>query len=163
MENTHIYGNVIRLQLPTAVAPLHSQSTEFVGIFHKWKSSLKRKSCLVRLTINTSLFISKNHYFNLFSTLKLFFSFSLLRTTKLNLKWLTTLQLSRTNWLVPTLWTLVKTKTDLDKFLRPKLFSTTWTWNSKCSRRIRTKNFDWHKPWQWGSQFLISLLDWGIS
>ena len=35
MEITYIYGNVLRLRLPTAVAPLHSQSTEMVGIFHK--------------------------------------------------------------------------------------------------------------------------------
>ena len=163
MENTHIYGNVIRLRLPTAVAPLHSQSTEIVGVFHKWKSSHKRKSCLIRLTINTSLFIYKNHYFNLFSRINLFFSFSLLQTTKLNLKWLTTLQHSWTNWLSPTTRTLVKAKTDLDKFFGPKLLSTTWTWQSKCSRGTKTNNFDWHKTWHWERQILISLLDWGIS
>ena len=125
MEITYRYGNVIRLRLPTAVALLHSQSTEMVGIFHKWKSFHKRKSCLIRLTINTNLFISKNHYFTRFSKIKLFFS--LLQTTKLNLKWLTTLQQHCTNWLAPTMWTLVNAKTDLDEFLGPKIFSTTWT------------------------------------
>ncbi len=57
----------------TAVALLHSQSTEVVGRFQKWESSHKRKSCLIRLTKNTSFFISKNHYFTLFSKRKLFF------------------------------------------------------------------------------------------
>ena len=125
MENTYIYGNVLRLRLPNAVAPLHSQSFEMVGIFHKRKSSHKRKLCLIILTINTNLFFSKNHYFILFSRLKLFFS--LLQTTKLNLKWLTTLQQPWTNWLAPTVWTLVNAKRDLDKFLGPNILSTTWT------------------------------------
>ena len=125
MEVTHIYENVLRLLLPTAAAPLHTQSTEMVGTFHKWKSSHKRKSCLIRLTINTKLFISKSHYFTLLSRKKL--SFSLLQRTKLNLKWLTTLQQPWTNWLAPTMLTLVNTKTDLDEFLGPKFFSTTWT------------------------------------
>ena len=40
---------------------------------------------------------SKNHYFTLFSRIKLFF-FSLLPTTKLNLKWPTTLQQPWTNF-----------------------------------------------------------------
>ena len=84
METTYIYGNVLRLRLPTAVAPLHSQSFEILGILHKWKS------CLIRLTINTNLFNSNNHYFTLFSRIKL--SFSPIQTTNLNLKWLTTLQ-----------------------------------------------------------------------
>ena len=125
MEITYIFGNVLRLRLPTAVAPLHSQSFEMVGIFHKWKSSHKRKSCLIRLTINTNLFISNIHYFTLFSRIKLFFS--LLQTTKLNLKWLTTPQQPWTNWLAPTMWTLVNAKTDLDEFLGPKILWTTWT------------------------------------
>ena len=43
----------MRLRLPTAVGRLHSQLTEMVGIFHKWNSSRKRKSCLNRLTITT--------------------------------------------------------------------------------------------------------------
>ena len=120
MEITYIYGNVLRLRLLTAVAPLHSQSFEMVGIFHKWKSCHKRKSCLIKLTINTNLFISKNHYFTLFSKIKLFFS--LLQTTKLNLQWLTTLQQPWTNWFAPTLWTLVNAKTDLHEFLGPKIF-----------------------------------------
>ena len=125
MEITYIYGNVLRLRLPTAVAPLHSQSFEMVGIFHKWKICHKRKSYLITLTINTNLFISKNHYFTLFSTIKL--SFLLLQTTKLNLEWLTTLQKPWTNWLAPTMWTLVNAKTDLNEFFGPKILSTTWT------------------------------------
>ena len=157
MEITYLYGNVLRLRLPTAVAPLHSQSFELVGIFHKWKRSHKRKSCLIRLTINTNLFISNNRYFTLFSRIKLFFS--LLQTTKLNLKWLKTIQQPWTNWLAPTMWTLVKAKTDLDEFLGPKFPSTIWTWNSKCSKGTKTNNFDWHKTWQWERQILISLLD----
>ena len=124
-EITYIYGNVLRLRLPTAVAPLHSQSFEMVGIFHKWKRSHERKSCLIRLTINSNLFISKNLYFTLFSRTRLFLS--LLQTTKLNLKRFTILQHSWTNWLAPTMWTLVNAKTDLDEFLGPKIFSTTWT------------------------------------
>ena len=138
MEITYIYGNVLvdlpashaptapfrssflPPRLPTAVAPLHSQSTEMVGLFHKWNSSHKRKSCLIRLTINTSLFISKSHYFTLFSRIKLFFS--PLQTTKLNLKCPTTLRQPWTNWLAPTMWTLVNAKTDLDEFLGPKIF-----------------------------------------
>ena len=126
MEISYRYGNVILLRFPTAVTPLHSQSTEMVGIFHKWKTCHERKSCLIRLTINTNFFISKNQYFSLFSRIKLFFSL-LLQTTKLKLKSLTTLQHPLTNWLAPTLWTLVNTKTDLDEFLGPKFLSTTWT------------------------------------
>ena len=125
MEFTYIYGNVLRLRFPTSVTPLHSQSTEKVRIFHKWKSCHIKKSCLIGLTINTSLFISKNQYFTLFSRIKLFFS--LLQTTKLNLKWLTTLQHPWTKWLAPTMWTLVNVKTDLDEFFGPKILSTTWT------------------------------------
>ena len=143
MEITYIYGNAIVLRFPTAVTPLHSQSTEMVGIFHKWKSYHKRKSCLIRLTTNTNLFISKNQYFSLFSRIKLFIS--LLQTTKLNLKWLTTLQHPWTNWFAPTMWTLVNAKTDLDEFLGPIILSTTWTRISKCSRWTKTKNFDRHK------------------
>ena len=127
MEITYIYGNVLRLRLPTAVAPLHSQSTELVGIFHKWKGSHKKKSCLIRLNINTNLFISKSHFLILFSRIKLFFFFSFLQTTTLNLKWLTTLQQPWTNWLAPTMWTLVNAKTDSDDFLGPKILSITWT------------------------------------
>ena len=128
MEITYIYLIVLRLRLPTAVARLHSQSTEVVGIFHKWKSLHKRKSCLIRLTLNANLFTSKNHYFTFFSRIKLFFLFfSLLQTTNLNLKWLTTLQQPYTNWRAPTMWTLVNAKTDVDEFLGPKILSTTWT------------------------------------
>ena len=125
MEITYIYGNVLRLQLPIAVAPLHSQPTEMVRIIHKWKK-FHRKSCLIRLTINTNLLISKNQYFTFFSRVKLFF-FSLLQTTKLNLKWHKTLQQPWTIWLAPTMWTLVNAKTDLDEFLAPNILSTTWT------------------------------------
>ena len=125
MKNTYIYGNVLRLRLPTAVSPLYSQLTEMVRIFHTWKSFHKTKSCLMRLTINTNLHFSRNHYFTLFSRRKLFFS--LLQTKKLNLKWLTTLQQPCTNWPAPTKWTLVNAKTDLDEILGPKILSTTWT------------------------------------
>ena len=77
MEITYTYGNVfvdlpasrtprapfrsrfLQPRLPAGVAPLHSQSTEMVEIFHKWKSSHKGKSCLIRSNTNTSLFISK--------------------------------------------------------------------------------------------------------
>ena len=125
MEITYIYGNVILLRFPTAVTPLHSQSTERVGIFHKWKGCHKSKSCLIRLTINTNLVLSKNHYFSLFSRKQLFFP--LLQTTKMNLKWLTTLRQPWKNWLAPTMWPLVNAKTDLDEFLSPKILSTTRT------------------------------------
>ena len=120
MEITYIYGKMLRLRLPTAVAPLHSQSTEIVEKFHNWKSSHKRKSCPIRLTIKTNLFISKNQYFTLFSRKKLFFFFSLLQTTKLNLKWLTTRRQPWTNWIPPAMWTLVISKTDLDEILGSK-------------------------------------------
>ena len=125
MEITYIYGNVILLRFPTAVTPSHSQSTEKVGIFHKRENCHKMKTCLIRLTITTNSFISKNHYFSLFSRIKLFFS--LLQTTKLNLQWLTTLRHPWTNWLAPTMWTLVNAKTDLDEFPCPKTLSITWT------------------------------------
>ena len=161
MEITHINGNVILLRFPTAVTPLHSHLNEMVGKFHKWKSCHKGKSSLIRLTINTNFFISKNHCFSLFSRIKLFFS--LLQTTKLNLRWLTTLQHPWTNWLAPTMWTLVNAKTDLDQFLGPKNLSTTWTWNSKCWRGTKTNCFDWHKTWQWERQIILSILDWEIS
>ena len=161
MEITYIYGNMLRLRFRTAVTPLHSQSTEMVRIFHKWKSCHKMKSWLIRLTINTNLFISKNHYFTLFSQRMLFFS--LLQTRILNLKWLTTLQQPWKNWLAPTMWTLLNAKTDLDEFLGQKILSTTWTWNSKCSRGTITNNFDWHKTWQWERQILFSSFDWEIS
>ena len=81
MEITYIYGNVLRLRFPTAVAPLHSQSFEMVRTFRKWKSSHKKKSCLIRLTINTNLFISNSLYFTFFSRIKLLFS--LLHTKKI--------------------------------------------------------------------------------
>ena len=57
--------------------------------------------------MNTNLFISRKPYFTLFSKIKLFFFFSLLQTSKLNLKSITTLQQPWTNWLAPTMWTLV--------------------------------------------------------
>ena len=93
MEITYIYGNAILLRFPTAVTPLHSKSTEMVGIFHKWKSFHKGKSCLIRLTLNTNLFISKKYCFSLFSRIKLLFS--LLQTTKLNLAYNTTASLDK--------------------------------------------------------------------
>ena len=108
-------------------------------------------------------FLSKKLSFTVLSRIKWIFFFSLLQTTKLNLKWITTIQQHRTNWLAGTMWTLVNVKTDLNEFLGPKVLSTTWTWNSKCSRGIKTNNFDWLKTWQWERQFLISLYDWGIS
>ena len=87
MEDTYIYGNVL---------VIHSESTERVGIFHKWKYFPKRRSYIIRLNINTSLFFSKKH-FSLFSRIKLLFFFSLLQATKLNRKRPTTLQqLTRT-------------------------------------------------------------------
>ena len=138
MEIKYIYGNVLvelpevrspslPPRLPTGVASLHPQSSEGVGKFHKRKNSRKRKSCLIRLTKNTNFFMCKNHYSSLFSRIKLFFFFSLLQRTNLNLKCLTTLQEPWTNWLAPTMWTLVNAKTDLDEFLGPKVLSTTWT------------------------------------
>ena len=125
MEFTYKYGNVLRQRLATAIALLHSLSTEMLGRFHKWKSSNKRKSCLIRLTINTSFFFSKNISFTLFSRIKL--CFLLLQASILNLKWLTTLQQPWSNWLAPTMWILVNAKTDLDKLLGPKILSTTCT------------------------------------
>ena len=100
---------------------------------------------------------SKNH-FTLFSRLKMFFFFSLFQTIKLNLKWPTTLQQPWKNWLAPTRWTLVNVKTDSDEFLGPKILSTTCTWNSKCSRGMKTNNLDWHKNWQWETQTLIKFI-----
>ena len=145
MEITYMYPNVlvnlpasrtptaaIRLRsltprLPSAVAPLHSQSTDLLVILHKLKRSHEKKSCLIGLTMNTSLFISKNQCFTLFSRIKLFFSFSLLQTIKLYLKWPATLQQPWTIWHAPTMWILVNAKTDLDKILGPKNILTTWT------------------------------------
>ena len=46
--------------------------------------------------------------------------FSLLQTTKLDLKWPTTLQQPGTNFLAPTMWTLAGVKRDLDGFLDQK-------------------------------------------
>ena len=66
METTYIYENVLRLRLPTAVAPLHSQPTEMVGTFHKWESFHERKSCLIRLTINTNFFYLQKSLFHSF-------------------------------------------------------------------------------------------------
>ena len=43
--------------------------------------------------------------------------------------WLTTLLLPWTNWLAPTMWTLASVKTDLDKFLGPKMSPATWILN----------------------------------
>ena len=54
---------------------IHSELTEKIGIFHKWKRSHKRKSYLIRLILNTSLFFAKNHYFTLFSRIQFFFLF----------------------------------------------------------------------------------------
>ena len=120
MEITYIYGNVLRLRLPTAVVPLHSESFELARKLHKWKSSHKRKSCLIRLTEDTNLFISSNHSFTLFSRIKLFFSF--LQTTKMNLKGLTTLQQPWTNWLAPTMWTWLMPRQIWTNFLVQKFF-----------------------------------------
>ena len=67
MEITYIYGNYLHVWKfacrPSTVAPLRSQSTKIVGIFRNWKSSHKRKSCLVKyFTINTSLFFAKKSF-----------------------------------------------------------------------------------------------------
>ena len=59
--------------------------------------------------------------------------------------------------------TLVNVKTDLDKILGPKTLLTIWTWNKKCSRRMKTKNFGWHKTWQWERQTLSCFFDWRTS
>ena len=151
MEMCYAYGSLLLSLLCN-----HNQ-LKWRKIPHKWKKRHKKKSCQIRLTIYTNLFISKNHYFTLFPSIKLFFS--LLQTTKLNLQRLTTLQQPWTNRLAPTMWTLVNSKTDLDEFLGPKNLSTTWTWNSKCSRGMKTNNFDWHKTLQWENQILFRLLD----
>ena len=63
MEITYLYGNVL-------VIP--SELIGMVGMFKKWKYSHERKSYLIRLTINTRLFVFKKHYFNLSSRIKLF-------------------------------------------------------------------------------------------
>ena len=53
------------------------------GNFPWMEKSYKKQSLLIRLTINISLFISKNQYFTLFSRIKLFFSFLILQTKKI--------------------------------------------------------------------------------
>ena len=88
----------------------------------------------MRLTINTSLFFRKNHYFTLFSRTNLFF-FSLLQTTKMNLKWPTTLQKPCTNCLALTMWTLVNVQTDADDFLGPEITPTTSIINKNVQDR----------------------------
>ena len=154
MEVTYMYENAL---------VMHSKSVEMVGISSKWKISRKRKSCLIKFTMNTSLFFARNHYYTLFSWIKLYFFFFFFQTTKMNLKWHTTLQQPWTNWLASTMWTLVKVKTVLDEFFGPKFLPTTWMWNSNCSRKMKTKIFAWHKTWQWERQILISFYDRGIS
>ena len=57
MESTYIYGNV---------RVIRSELIETVGIFHKWKYCHKRRSHIIRLTINTSLLFPKN-FISLFS------------------------------------------------------------------------------------------------
>ena len=41
---------------------IHSESTEMVGIFHKLKFYHKRRSNLLRLAMNTSLFFPKDFF-----------------------------------------------------------------------------------------------------
>ena len=53
MEITYINGNVL---------VIHSEQIEMVGFFHKWKISHRRKSYLIRLTINTSLLFPKKNF-----------------------------------------------------------------------------------------------------
>ena len=113
MEITYLYGNLL---------VIHSASIEMVGNFHKWKISHKSRSHLIRLAINNSLLFPKNILFYRVNLLLLFFFFFflVLQTTKVNLKWPTTLQQPWTNWLAPTMWTLASVKRDLDDFRRPK-------------------------------------------
>ena len=69
------------------VLVMHSELIEKVRIFHKWKYSHKRRSYLIKLTLNTSLFFPKN--ITSFFSLEIIcssFHFSLLQTTKMNLK-----------------------------------------------------------------------------
>ena len=83
MEITYKDGNVL---------VIHFEPLEMVGFFRKRKNSHKRRSYLMRLAINTNLpFPKKKQFFALFSRTKSFF-FSLLQTTKLNLKWPKALQ-----------------------------------------------------------------------
>ena len=116
MENTYIYGNV---------PVIHSKATELVGIFHIWKNFHKRKFYLIKLTKNTSLFFPKI-IISLFSLEKssssffFFFFSSILQTTKLNLKWPTTIQHPWTSCLAPTMWTLASVEGDLHEVLGPK-------------------------------------------
>ena len=44
----------------TPTAPYHSQSTEMVRLFHKWKNSRRSKSRLNRLTMSTFVFLQKS-------------------------------------------------------------------------------------------------------
>ena len=83
-----------------------------------------KKSYLIRLTINTSMFFTKNYFFALFSRLKLFFFSFLHTTTKFNLKWTTTLQQPWTNCLAPLMWTLAGVKGDLVEIFGPKMTPT---------------------------------------
>ena len=113
---------------------LQYEETEMVGIFHKWKYSQKKRSYLIRLAMKTSPLSRKKHYFTLFSRIEMFFFFiifSLLQTTKLNMKWPTTLQQHLTNCLAPTRWTLASVKRVLDDFLGPKTTPTTWNLDIK--------------------------------
>ena len=105
MEITYVYGNVLVIHFET------------VGTFHKWKSSHKRKSCLIRLTINTSQFFCKTHYFVLLSRITFFLLF-LQTTTKL--EWPTTLQQPYANCLAPTMWTLTKKTREIWTFFWTK-------------------------------------------
>ena len=108
-----------RLRLPTAIGPLHSQSTEKLGKFHKWKNSRKEKTMPKQIDYKYQFVYLRKSLFHSFLQIKLFFTFSLLQTTKLNLKLLTTLQQPWTNWLAPTMWTMVNAKRDLDELRGP--------------------------------------------
>ena len=72
-----------------------------------------------RLSNQCSFFILKNQ----------FASFKQPWPTTLQQPWPTTLQQPWTNWLAPTMWTLVFVKIDLDEFIGPKLTPTTWIFN----------------------------------
>ena len=147
MEITYIY-EIVLVDRPLSLSRTRSWLKWYEYSIY-WKSSRKKKSCLIRLTINTCLFFKKI-IISLFSLEKSCSSPSHFSKQQ-NWIWNDLQHYSNlghwTNWLAPTMCTLVNVKTDLDEFLSQNFFSTTWTWNSKCSGRMKINKFDWHKDW----------------
>ena len=131
MESTYIYGNV---------RVIRSELIETVGIFHKWKYCHKRRSYIIRLTINTSLIFPKN-LFHSFHQNKVVLLTSPNNKFEYEMAYNTTATLDK---LALTKYVdFGKCQERFGRFFGPKMTPTTWIFNSKCSReKTKMQNSD---------------------